>query len=497
MLIIAISAIATVDAQPMRKQVTNNPANVIKQLNFTINNYGQKDNQSYSIKKNPNTNIIESSEKIVHFSFRKTADSQQLGLIRDAFTKDESVSYQFKHIAPGNRDFFSINVLSENGALVTQIPVRTSESEEMWYMCCKNTENPQLRDAYAIAWVEPKGEGMVEGYIYMITSLRPDIYEQSETSSNTTFKIDGRVGYDLTDSLYVFYMADTYEELNEITTKTDSYEELKGLADHEHVVYMPVVNKHFGLCVEINKRKVGRIRTVMPDGSLCKLWTNIDMVPGETYRITTHNGYYDEDRDYEQREGRYSGKSMFVGRDYDDVEITGGYNDDVVASTVVIDESGNVTVNNPLDYLAPAQQLELIAKTESLKVNLDLIEALFKTIGAEMRLNINNGGKVKEWKNVDEYFNQISKQNKVLDKKAEELLATASRYDVRKKGVMFDKAILEILSEQNNNLNTLFKKFGSLSKVGTKCQMNVNKITEKYLKEMRKTMAEQQSETSF
>src|SRR5574344_631837 len=464
MLIIAISAIATVDAQPMRKQVTNNPANVIKQLNFTINNYGQKDNQSYSIKKNPNTNIIESSEKIVHFSFRKTADSQQLGLIRDAFTKDESVSYQFKHIAPGNRDFFSINVLSENGALVTQIPVRTSESEEMWYMCCKNTENPQLRDAYAIAWVEPKGEGMVEGYIYMITSLRPDIYEQSETSSNTTFKIDGRVGYDLTDSLYVFYMADTYEELNEITTKTDPYEELKGLADHEHVVYMPVVNKHFGLCVEINKRKVGRIRTVMPDGSLCTLWTNIDMVPGETYRITTHNGYYD---------------------------------DDLVASTVVIDESGNVTVNNPLDYLAPAQQLELIAKTESLKVNLDLIEALFKTIGAEMRLNINNGGKVKEWKNVDEYFNQISKQNKVLDKKAEELLATASRYDVRKKGVIFDKEILEILSEQNNNLNTLFKKFGSLSKVGTKCQMNVNKITEKYLKEMRKTMAEQQSETSF
>ena len=116
-------------------------------------------------------------------------------------------------------------------------------------------------------------------------------------SDNSFFRIDGRVGDDLKDSLYVFYVADNAEELNAI-------------ADDAFVSTMPVVNKRFTVDIALDKPKVGRIRTVMPDGSLCKLWTNIDIVPGETYRITTHNGWYEEDRDYENRVGRYSGKSL-------------------------------------------------------------------------------------------------------------------------------------------------------------------------------------------
>ena len=89
-------------------------------------------------------------------------------------------------------------------------------------MCCKNPDNPQLRDAYAIVWEETKDK-KVAGTVFMITSLRPDMYERSMSSglfandqeaAKKTFKLEGRVGDDLTDSLYVFYIAETGEELN-------------------------------------------------------------------------------------------------------------------------------------------------------------------------------------------------------------------------------------------------------------------------------------------
>ena len=61
----------------------------------------------------------------------------------------------------------------------------------MWYMACKNPENPELRDVYAIVWAvdymggEPtatRGYPM-NGTVYMITSLRPDIYEKEAKQS--------------------------------------------------------------------------------------------------------------------------------------------------------------------------------------------------------------------------------------------------------------------------------------------------------------------------
>jgi hypothetical protein len=168
-----------------------------------------------------------------------------------------------------------------------------------------------LRDVYAIVWETDAFDTKAEGTIYGISSLRPDLYTKNQDVSKNTFRIDGRVGNDLTDSLYVVYMANTLEELDK-------------LPDDAFIEYMPVVNRHFSFSVEIDKPKVGRIRTVMPDGSLCHLWTNLDFVPGETYHITTHNGYYDEDLDYELRVGRFSGKSL-IAPQQKSVTITGDF----------------------------------------------------------------------------------------------------------------------------------------------------------------------------
>ena len=139
----------------------------------------------------------------------------------------------------------------------------------------------------------------IEGTIYMITSLRPDVYEKAVGTSKKTFKIEGRVDEQIKDSLYNIYIADTRDALY-------------ALSDDDYVACVPVVNKRFEFQTELDHPCVGRLRCIFPDGELCSAWIDLDFVPGETYRITVHNGYYDEDRDYERRVGRQSGRSLLV-----------------------------------------------------------------------------------------------------------------------------------------------------------------------------------------
>ena len=283
------------------------PLRVFRLLKSIRDKFGLKEGQTYSVLKNPNTGLIEAAERITHF----ICNIKELKTIDEDFMADEPFSYQILHLLPGNTQQFDIKVVSADGQRSKTLPIRTESSQEMWFLATKNIENPQLRDVYAIVWETDAFDTKAEGTIYGISSLRPDLYTKNQETSKKTFKIDGRVGNDLTDSLYVVYMANTLEELDK-------------LPDDAFIEYMPVVNRHFSFSVEIDKPKVGRIRTVMPDGSLCHLWTNLDFVPGETYHITTHNGYYEEDRDYEQRVGRFSGKSLIAPQNKS-VTITGDF----------------------------------------------------------------------------------------------------------------------------------------------------------------------------
>ena len=85
--------------------------------NGIINDFGQTSDQIYSVQKNPNTNQLESSIRIVKF----LADTEKLfqgedkqvietNRIGDCFIKDEPVSYQMQHFSPGNKEMFGINV---------------------------------------------------------------------------------------------------------------------------------------------------------------------------------------------------------------------------------------------------------------------------------------------------------------------------------------------------------------------------------------------------
>jgi len=190
MLLIVSSAFTTANAQQKNK-----PENVIKAFEFLIDLYGQKAGQTYSVEKNPNTGIIESRERIVTFTCRK--DEPYITMIGDDFMKDEPLSYQIKHIAPGqNSQNFTLAVHTNVPNVINHYAIRTKPEQEMWFMACKNPENPSLRDAYAIVW-QPAADNKVKGTIYMITSPRPSSINKAFGSFEPTenkSKIDNVVG---------------------------------------------------------------------------------------------------------------------------------------------------------------------------------------------------------------------------------------------------------------------------------------------------------------
>ena len=463
MLLIACSTITTVNAQSKAtaKASQNKPTNVIRSLEFIADLYGKKEGQTYAVTKNPNTNIIESRERVVNFTCKKS--EPYLTMISDDFMKDEPISYQILHIMPGNPEKFALIVVTNEGS--KNIFIRTKEHQEMWLMCTKNPENPQLRDAYAIVWEDEEDFGLeeekneVKGTIYMNTSLRPDLYTKNLETSKNTFRIDGRVGYDLTDSLYVVYMADTSEELDK-------------QADDAFIAYMPVKNKRFSFSVEIDKPKVGRIRTVMPDGSLCHLWTNLDFVPGETYQITTHNGYYDEDRDYERRVGRYSGRSLLNNRQIrgiDDVSVA-----DTVSTEVVFPEP------------SPILKMRMEMKYKALETKMEAVKTLYRSLDPKNNVS---------WVRKGLIFDRISKQNKEVDADFRDLQDLFKDYFkefdnlVGKRAEILGKGyaeLLEFYTEQNKGLTEMMSSGIQLPKSAQKTQKALNKYIEKYMTEMTK-----------
>ena len=462
MLLIACSALTTISADPSAAP-QKKPETVIFTLNTIIQKFGQNEGQVYSVNRNPNTGIIESSIKIVpfHCSANHIQNDNVMNAVAINFPKEEPLAYQFLHIQPGSNEMFSLKVITNNGMDQSTQRIRTNKNQEMWLMCCKNPENPQLRDAYAIVW-EHTDE--IDGTIYMITSLRPDMYEKSMASN--AFRIDGRVGSDLNDSLYVVYMADTAEELDQID-------------DDAFVATMPVVNKRFTFSVEIDKPKVGRIRTVMPDGSLCQLWTNLDFVPGETYRITTHNGWYEEDRDYENRVGRYSGHSLLndLQRRGIDDQVTVEVVDSIPEEFRVVDPQQNWR-----DKLSPVHKIQLEIKVEQVGMTVESLKANYKAIGDNL-----SGFRSRD--KIVLLLDQLLRQNKELDKKYQELIQLAKNCDVPATAMPgLYKEIVQFYTEQNKALIDLYKDSITNGKSIRKLHEYVTKQTEKYIKEMENSL---------
>ena len=440
MLLIACSAVTTISADPSAAP-QKKPETVIFTLNAIIQKFGQNEGQVYSVNRNPNTNIIESSIKIVPFrcSANRIQNDNVMNAVAINFPKEEPLAYQFLHVQPGSNELFSLKVITNNGTNQSTQRIRTNKNQEMWLMCCKNPENPQLRDAYAIVW-EHTDE--IEGTIYMISSLRPDMYEKAAESR--MFKIVGRVDENIKDSLYNIYIA-------------ESREALYNLEDHEYVACVPVVNKRFEWQTELTKPCVGRLRCIFPDGELCSAWIDLDFVPGETYNITVHNGYYDEDKDYERRVGRQSGHSL------------------IEPNAVKVEDSQSF---KPTEV----QRMQLEPIVELAKMKIEEIKSLYQNLNSK---NLS-------WVNKGAVFDNITKKNKELDKQFQDVIKVVKglkfpKNEESKAWSELYKEILKFYSEQNRGLTEMSGQ-GQLTKSAQKTQETVNKIIKKYMNEMSKTL---------
>ena len=463
MLLIACSAITTINADssaaPKKK-----PESVIFTLNAIIQKFGLNEGQVYSVNRNPNTGIIESSTKIVPFHCKANhmQNDNVLNAVAINFPKDEPLAYQFLHVQPGSNEMFSLKVISNDGTSQSTQRIRTNKNQEMWLMCCKNPENPQLRDAYAIVW-EHTDE--IDGTIYMISSLRPDIYTKNLETSKRTFKIEGRVDANIKDSLYNIYIA-------------ESAEALEAIGDDDYVACVPVVNKRFEFQTELDRPMVGRLRCIFPNGELCSAWINLDFVPGETYRITVHNGYYDEDRDYERRVGRNSGKSLLNDRQKRGI-------DDVVPKDLPDNATyvGPVKVEETSSFKpTEAQKMQLKPIMELAKMKIEEIKSLYQ------RLDAKNVG----WANKGAIFDNITKKNKELDKQFQDVIKVVKGIKMPKNEESrawseLYKEILEFYTEQNKGLTRMLGQ-AQLPKSAQKTQETINKLIQKYLNEMSKTL---------
>lgn len=418
------------------------PLRVFRLLRDIRDKFGMRQGQTYSVLKNPNTGLIESAERITRFSCLV----DELKTIDQVFMDDEPFSYQILHLLPGNPQQFDIKVVSADGQRSKTLPIRTKPTQEMWYLAAKNLENPQLRDVYAIVWeTDDIGIGIeAEGTIYGISSLRPDLYTKNVESSKRMFKIEGRVDENIKDSLYNIYIANTHEALN-------------ALGDNEYVACVPVVNKRFEWQTELDHPCVGRLRCIFPDGSLCSAWIDLDFVPGETYHITVHNGYYDDDVAYEQRVGRFSGKSLIAPRQ-ESVTITGDFK---FEDSKDDEEAAKTNVN---------------ARVNAIQAELKMIDEAFDAIK-----NIHNPSHSQ----LEPHFKQILTLSKSIDTRFQGLANSAKDNCLsQNEQVEMYKFIIDMYRYQNRKLNEVSAI--RLTKSAHKLQKYINGQIEKYLGEMSK-----------
>ena len=416
------------------------PLRVFRLLKSIRDKFGMKEGQTYSVLKNPDTGLIESAERITHF----ICNIKELKTIDEDFMADEPFSYQILHLLPGNSQQFDIKVVTADGQRSSTLPIRTESSQEMWFLATKNIENPQLRDVYAIVWETDAFDTKAEGTIYGISSLRPDLYTKNVESSKRMFKIEGRVDENIKDSLYNIYIANTHDALN-------------ALGDNEYVACVPVVNKRFEWQTELDQPCVGRLRCIFPDGSLCSAWIDLDFVPGETYHITVHNGYYDDDVAYEQRVGRFSGKSL------------------------IAPQQESVTITGDFKFEDSKDDKEAAKTNVNARVNAILAEAKMIDEAFDAIKNMHNPSHSQ----LEPHFKQILTLSKSIDTRFQGLANSAKDNCLsQNEQVEMFKFIIDMYRYQNRKLNEVSAI--RHTKSAQKLQKYITSQIEKYLNEMSK-----------
>jgi hypothetical protein len=252
---------------------------------------------------------------------------------------------------------------------------------------------------------------------------------------------------------------------------------------------VPVVNKRFEFQTELDHPMVGRLRCIFPDGSLCSAWIDLDFVPGETYRITVHNGYYDEDRDYERRVGRQSGRSLLVT---DSPRM-------VVGDTVNVNSANNSAdeMDQWVKTISPEQKMRFEMKGKVLESDMEALQGIYEQVGEKFsevqdfnkKWGIEGTGSAST-PQLDPLYEQIVSLNKKMDADIQDFLKEAKAAHIPSSGLiqLYGRMLGETYSEQNKKLTVML--LADPSKKGKKAQKYVQKLMEKYMEEMNKLVDE-------
>lgn len=128
------------------------PTNLINALK-KLGDYSGDKSKSLSATKYNSDGSLQYQYSVLPFICR--SDEQLLRNVRNAFEKDKNCGYSFVHYSAGSQSATKIEI-STGGSPIRNIPVRTDANQETYILQVKNTENPRLKDIYALVVDPPK-----------------------------------------------------------------------------------------------------------------------------------------------------------------------------------------------------------------------------------------------------------------------------------------------------------------------------------------------------
>lgn len=177
--LIAICAATTLCGRALT--VDNAPAeppyNVLEAVGNLEDQYGDKSKKTIVTNRNSATDQLESSLTIIPFEC-----PNGMGIItavKEAFEKDKDLATRWGLFEPGTGGtFYAYTGQKPNQFLWT----RENTYQGLYFINTTNQDNPTLRDQVSVQW-QIFGDNKIKGKIFLITSLRPDLVVNNDTTT--------------------------------------------------------------------------------------------------------------------------------------------------------------------------------------------------------------------------------------------------------------------------------------------------------------------------
>ena len=223
------------------------PMELLMSMSNLAQKYGYDNDISLSNKVNPESGRLISSVTTIPFSSAKAFENVPMDEILSG--KANTVTNDFEQIIADVESKFqscmsqaytvgntrqgdshtSINTLTGDNPSDMICILAQDESASLLYMETKNTDDPEMRDFYAIKWKEQVG--CTSGIIYLIKSKRPDLVlkEQQGASSSKARNIDEEMMdyIDVSDKFRINLLGQLIEnydeELNALFEKREQF----------------------------------------------------------------------------------------------------------------------------------------------------------------------------------------------------------------------------------------------------------------------------------